>query len=58
MFLRGVCMRTSSSAVDKYTLERKQAPRGALERLMGGLGSVLGASWGVWGASWAVWGAS
>ena len=46
MFLRGVCMRTSSSVVDKYTLGRKQAPRGALERLMEGsgkrLGSVLG----------------
>ena len=47
MFLRGVCMRTSSSVVDKYTLGRKQAPRGALERLKG-----------VWEASWERLGAS
>ena len=50
MFLRGVCMRTSSSVVDKYTLGRKQAPRGALERLMGGLGSVLARLGSVLGA--------
>ena len=47
MFLRGVYMRKSSSVVDKYTLGRKQAPRGALERLMG-----------VWEASWERLGAS
>ena len=46
MFLRGVCMRKSSSVVDMYTLGRKQAPRD------------LGASEAVWKASWERLGAS